>query len=650
MLIYQLENGETADYVSEELEKYIKAVSVNDVQIKKEKGAEKGIILATFDTLGIEYEGIEDKKCDDAYIVDVDGFDGIIAGSNVRSILYGVYRYLYEAGCRFFRPGEGGEYIPQKNLAEFKCKVDKKASLRYRADCIEGSLSKEMIIERLKWLPKAGYNGYMIQGITPTNMLDRWYSHLGNKHKTATPLTWEQEKAITEEVEKYIKKYGLLFHDIGHEYMFPAYGIFRDTEAVIDDSLREHIALVNGERKIHGSIKYTNFCYSNPDVLKKISDYLVSYVKEKPGIDYLHLWLADNTNNCCQCEKCAGSTVSDIYVRILNYIDEVFTKNNIDTKIVFILYNDTMEPPEKEVIKNPSRFVCTVAVDGWYEAEKGYDTYDYETDTDFLDSKGNPSQIARIMRCRKKWEKAFIGDVFFFGYHMYSAHLDDMGHKLVTNRLARDAKVIPEKYSKGLMNCATSRLYMPTALPPYLCGLALFDTEVDTESVRDDYFENSFGKDGNKVKQYLDSLSQYLLPDLLSDTGVKAADEEFAEILEVKINWMSNDEAHKSFVKAREIIEKFVDVIESNLNAENECHRKSWQILKFHHQLCTRLVAGLVEGSAGDMGKAQAHCKDLIDYLALNEDEYALYFDYFLYIKRLRYTFGIARDIYARLD
>ena len=650
MFIYQLEKGETANYVSEELKKYIKAVSDIDVQIKNEKGAEKGIILATFDTLGIDYEGIEDKKCDDAYIVDVNDLEGVIAGSNVRSILYGVYRYLYEAGCRFFRPGDGGEYIPQKNLADFECKVDKKATLRYRADCIEGSLSKEMIIERLKWLPKAGYNGYMIQGITPTNMLDRWYSHQGNPYKTPNPLTWEQQKEITREVEKHIKKYGLLFHDVGHEYMFPAYGIFRDTEAHIDDSLREHLVLVNGERKVHGSIKYTNFCYSNPDVLKKIADYLVGYVKEKPEIDYLHLWLADNSNNCCQCEKCAQSTVSDIYVRILNYIDEVFTANDIETKIVFILYNDTMEPPEKEVIKNPSRFVCTVAVDGWYDAEKGYGAYDFETDTDYLDSKGNPSQIAYNMRCRRKWDKAFRGDVFYFGYHMYSAHLDDMGHDLVTRRLVRDAKLVPGKYSQGLMNCATSRLYMPTALPAYLCGRALFDTNIDTEAEINDYFEKSFGKDGAKVKEYLSSLSEYLIPDLLSDTGIKAADEEFAEILKVKINWMDNEKAHKSFEKAVRVIKEFLPVIKSNINTENECHRKSWEILEFHYGLVTDLAAGLESGAAGDMKSAQQHCYKLIDYLAKNEDDFALYFDYYLYLKRLRYTFGIARDIYAGLN
>lgn len=650
MLIYQLEKGETADYVSAELKKYVKAICGEDSEIRFQKGPEKGVVLGTFDTLDIKYEGIEDKKCDDAYVIDIKGFDGVIAGSNIRSILYGVYRYLYETGCRFFRPGDGGEYIPKKNLTDFELKCNKKADLRYRADCIEGSLSKEMIIERLKWLPKAGYNGYMVQGITPTAMLDRWYSHLGNKYKTPAPLSLEQEIEITKEVEKHIKKYGLLFHDVGHGYMFPAYGIYRDTEADIDDSLKSHLALVNGERKIHGSIKYTNFCYSNPEVLKKIADYLVSYTKEKPEVDYLHLWLADNSNNCCQCEKCSQSTVSDIYVRILNYIDEVFTQNNLDTKIVFILYNDTMEPPEKEVIKNPSRFVCTVAVDWWYEAEKGYETYDFETDTDYLDSKGRPSQFAHTMRCMKKWEKAFSGDVFFFGYHMYSAHLDDMGHKLVTRRFIRDVKLLPLKYSDGLMNCATSRLYMPTALPAYLCGAALFDTSLDFEAARDDYFEKSFGEDGKKAKEYLDSLSDFLIPDLLSDTGVKAADEEFAEILKVKINWMDNKEAHNSFVKASQTVKDFLPVIERNLNADNECHRKSWELLKIHHGLCERLTAGLVAGSAGDIKTAQEHCYDLIDYLSSREDDYALHFDFYLYLKRLRYTFGIARDIYAGLN
>ena len=244
MIIYQLENGVTANYATDELLKYIKAISGTEGVVKYEKEAEDGIVLATFDTLGISTDGIENKKFDDAFEINVKGLKGYIAGSNIRSILYGIYDYLYAAGCRFLRPGKDGEIIPKKDMAAFDYSCHKTADCRYRCDCIEGSLSYEMIDERLKWLPKAGYNGYLIQGLTPTFMLERWYKHQGNPYKEPKPLTWEEEEGLTRIVEKNIKKYGLLFYDFGHGYLFPAYGIYRDDDIrKIEEPLKSHIAL-----------------------------------------------------------------------------------------------------------------------------------------------------------------------------------------------------------------------------------------------------------------------------------------------------------------------------------------------------------------------------------------------------------------------
>ncbi len=655
MIIYQLERGETADYASSELAKYIKAICGEDAEIKLEKGNEPGITLALFDKLGISYEGLDDPNFDDSYHIDIKGFDGYIAASNIRTILYGVYGYLYETGCRFFRPGKDGEYIPQKDLSAVEVQLTKTADLRYRSDCIEGSLSLEMIEDRIEWLPKVGFNSYLIQGTVPTNMLDRWYAHQGNKYKQdeAINLTWKQKQDITAKIEKAIKKHGLLFHDLGHEYLFPAFGVHEDSEVpTMDESIWSHIALVNGERVIHHrSIKYTNFCYSDPVVWEKVADYLVKYVKEKPEIDLLHLWLADNSDNTCQCEECSKVNYSDTYIKLLNYVDEQFTKNNIDTKIVFILYLDTQKPPVKEVIKNPERFVMTIALGGcvWFEAEKGYSVYDYDNDIDQLDILGEPTVLARAMRDRKGWERAFKGDVFFYDYHMYSVHLNDMGHKYCATRLARDAQFVKTQRANGLMNCCTPRVYMPTGLPPYLCGLSMFDNKLDVEAERDDYFVKSFGEDGMKAKEYLDSLSDYFLTDMVSFIGVSAFAEEFTDETELKtkMQWMYNPEAEASFKKAKETVKEFLPVIEKNLKLEHSCHRESWRILRVHHELCLRLADALIEGAAGDMTKAHEKCYELIDYLALHEDEYAPYFDFFLYYKRLRFMFGMTGSVWA---
>ena len=74
-------------------------------------------------------------------------------------------------------------------------------------------------------------------------------------------------------------------------------------------------------------------------------------------MDLLHVWLADGTNNQCECADCAKHLPSDLYVLLLNELDEKFTAAGIDTKIVFLIYVDLLWPPKEYVIKNRDRFL-----------------------------------------------------------------------------------------------------------------------------------------------------------------------------------------------------------------------------------------------------------------------------------------------------
>ena len=42
---------------------------------------------------------------------------GVITGSNECAVLIGVYRFMFELGCRFIRPGADGEKIPERKLS-----------------------------------------------------------------------------------------------------------------------------------------------------------------------------------------------------------------------------------------------------------------------------------------------------------------------------------------------------------------------------------------------------------------------------------------------------------------------------------------------------------------------------------------------------
>ena len=54
---------------------------------------------------------VEDPYYDDAIYINVSGGAGIITGTNPRSVLIAVYRYLRALGCAFLRPGKDGDLV-----------------------------------------------------------------------------------------------------------------------------------------------------------------------------------------------------------------------------------------------------------------------------------------------------------------------------------------------------------------------------------------------------------------------------------------------------------------------------------------------------------------------------------------------------------
>jgi hypothetical protein len=93
----------------------------------------------------------------------------------------------------------------------------------------------------------------------------------------------------------------------------------------------------------------------------------VDYAKKNTQVDYVHLWLADAADNWCECEACQEYEPSDHYVRLLNEIDEALTGEGLDTRIVMIMYVETVRPPKALKLNNPNRFLMTVAIGNHYE-------------------------------------------------------------------------------------------------------------------------------------------------------------------------------------------------------------------------------------------------------------------------------------------
>ena len=119
MQIRIFKDTETIRYAAEELARYLGIMdSTIDTEIVvSQEISDNAITLGILADLGRDDSDVEDYMLDDVIDVEIENFSGIIAGSNERSILMGVYELLKSAGCAFVRPGPDGDYVPKKAMA-----------------------------------------------------------------------------------------------------------------------------------------------------------------------------------------------------------------------------------------------------------------------------------------------------------------------------------------------------------------------------------------------------------------------------------------------------------------------------------------------------------------------------------------------------
>lgn len=148
----------TLVFAAQELKKYLSKVTDESIMICESDSPVKSGINIGINICSMLPE-VSDPVLDDAVVIDVTGHEGVITGSNARSVLIAVYRYLREIGFCFIRPGKNGEKYPDAMYTD-RVFVNEAATTRYRIICIEGSEFYESVEEIIDWLPKVAMNGY----------------------------------------------------------------------------------------------------------------------------------------------------------------------------------------------------------------------------------------------------------------------------------------------------------------------------------------------------------------------------------------------------------------------------------------------------------------------------------------------------------
>ena len=205
----------------------------------------------------------------DAFSIATEGRTMTLAGSNSRSVVFAMDELLERLGCRWFWPGEDGEYLPAptKDLA-LPAGFVRAESTPFRFRHLKGPIDATSLAF------------FAHNRLNPLG---------GGKLDFGQSTCWGG-------------------HSFGH--IVPA-----DCKNIKEYYAKhpEQFALVDG-------IRVNNqHCYTNPDTIRTFQDWICRFWEEHPDIEYLKLTPLDCPNRC----HCADCTKTDESTAFWNFLSEI---------------------------------------------------------------------------------------------------------------------------------------------------------------------------------------------------------------------------------------------------------------------------------------------------------------------------------------
>lgn len=563
-------------------------------------------------TVTLSAETGSGEPAPETFAVSMTAAGGTITGSGPRAVLLGVYDYLHRLGCRFLGPGKQCEVVPAVRQEDLAADYVKRASFRHRGVCIEGADSRENVLDFIDWLPKAGYNSFFLQFKTPYAFLKRWYHHEGNPLQEAgayTPADAERDMAVFEAA---CKKRGLLLHKVGHGWTGEALGYEAlswdaDAKPLAEDK-RPMAAEINGQRNLwQGVPANTNLCLSNPRSVDVLASLAADYAEKNPAADYVHVWMADMFNNVCECGACRKTTLSDQYVAVLNEIDRRLTALGLETRVVFLLYQELLWPPIRARLKNPDRFVLMFApISRTFEAS--YDLSGPETELPpYVRNRVTlPASLGENLAFLRGWQRIFEGDSFVYDYPLGRAHYGDLGYVHTARMIGSDVKKLRDMGLNGYISCQELRAALPNALPNYVMGRALLDEGADTEALIEEYFRAAYGEGADEAKRYLARLSSLSRCDYVNGKGER-----------------TDPDMARRMADAQVLCREFTPVLE----AHREVGGLYWRLLAYHQRYALALARALELLAQGKEAESLEAWRAFGALIRKNEPDYQPYLD-----------------------
>ena len=272
----------------------------------------------------------------------------------------------------------------------------------------------------------------------------------------------------------------------------------------------EYYSLIDGKR----THDHAQLCLTNPDVLKIVTERIKKRMHDSPK--YLIYDVSQNDwRNPCQCEKCQAivqkeGSESGLIIWFVNQVAEAVEKEFPDKFIGTLAYQYTRTPPKyirprNNVVVRLCSIECCFA-------------HDFKTCPE------NKSFLSDLQKWATLAPHLYIWDyvVNFSHYIMPYPNF---------NVLQSNIKTLIENNSIGIMEQAAyqSRGGEFAELRAYLISRLLWNPNVNTEHVINDFMYGYYGRSGQLVRQYFDLLHSRVTPDTHIHLGLTPEDKLFTD-------------------------------------------------------------------------------------------------------------------------
>jgi len=641
--IYKVTANTTIDFAAEELKKYLRMMMprCGEVSVNYEPSAKSDFRIGLMTDFGLDTSDAEDILLDDIIYIDADENGGIIAGSNPGATLIAVYRYLRACGCRWLFPGIDGEWIPVIDGLP-KVNYRKKADHRYRGQCNEGAEYQPNMIETIDFTPKIGMNTYMLEFDNPFCYYNTYYTHRCSTVRESEPVNRRTILQWKRQCEAEIQKRGLHFHDMGHGWTAEPFGIdsvagwTAGSEDLVPPESRKYLAMMDGERKLRKGVPLnTNICMSNPEARSIMANYIADYAEKQNNVDFLHIWLADGSNNHCECEECRKKVTSDWYIMLLNDIDAELTRRNLDTHLVFIVYVDTFWPPMEQKLNNHKRFTMLFApITRLYTETYGENADQSKVVPYDRNKTKRPRGMAECLAYLHEWKKTWPGDCFCYEYHFMDFQYMDISNMFMSKILYDDIVAQKKQGLNGIVEDGSQRSYFPTGFQFYVYGETLYDSSVSFDKLKEDYFSHAYGENWKAVVEYLEALRDTM--DFSYFFGINSADESKGKFY--------NPAMVEKTAKAKKLAADFAPVIKENKNQEYRASTVAWQLLEEHLKVVNYVADMIAYKCVGDNENAVKVFDEMQKEMSAREIYIERYYDHWLFTFTMSiYTEGLRK-------